>query len=90
MYYAKLLIGNTSSGIIEAASFGKYVVNVGDRQKGRLQSDNVINAPFSKQEIIEAFDKALVRECYTGKNNYYNQNSADLIIKQIKQFNEVV
>ena len=33
MHYSSLLIGNTSSGIIEAASFKKYVVNVGDRQK---------------------------------------------------------
>jgi len=38
-----ILIGNTSSGIIEAASFSKPVVNIGDRQKGRLQSENIIN-----------------------------------------------
>lgn len=90
MFYAKVLIGNTSSGIIEAASFGKYVVNVGDRQKGRMQSNNVINAPFGKQEIIEAVDKTLVNLNYTGINNYYNQNSADLIIRHIKQFHEVI
>jgi GDP/UDP-N,N'-diacetylbacillosamine 2-epimerase (hydrolysing) len=90
MHYAKVLIGNTSSGIIEAASFGKYVVNVGDRQKGRLQSDNIINAPFSQQEINKAVDSALAEETYTGTNNYYNQNSVDLIINQIKKFNEII
>ena len=90
MYYAKLLIGNTSSGIIEAASFGKYVVNVGDRQKGRMQSDNIINTPFNDQNIIEAVDKAILKESYAGTNYYYNQYSADLIVNHIKQFNEIL
>jgi GDP/UDP-N,N'-diacetylbacillosamine 2-epimerase (hydrolysing) len=90
MYYAKILIGNTSSGIIEAASFGKYVVNVGDRQKGRLQSENVINVSFNHQNIIEAIDKAMVSKAYIGINNYYNQHSVDLIVNHIKQFTEVL
>jgi GDP/UDP-N,N'-diacetylbacillosamine 2-epimerase (hydrolysing) len=90
IYYARILIGNTSSGIIEAASFGKYVVNVGDRQKGRLQSNNVINSPFKKQEIIDAVELALGFECYEDINIYYRHHSANLIIKHIKQFNEVV
>lgn len=90
MYYSKLLIGNTSSGIIEAASFGKYVVNVGDRQKGRMQSDNIINTTFNHQDIIGAVDKAIVNKTFTGKNKYYNQHAADLIIHHIKQFNEIL
>lgn len=90
MYYSKVLIGNTSSGIIEAASFGKYVVNVGERQKGRLQSENVINTSFNHQNIVEAVDKALVNKTFIGLNNYYNKQSSDLIIDQIKQFNEIL
>jgi GDP/UDP-N,N'-diacetylbacillosamine 2-epimerase (hydrolysing) len=90
MNYAKILIGNTSSGIIEAASFGKYVVNVGDRQKGRLQNNNIINAPFKKYEIIVALEKALENGAYNGINNYFNPNSADLIVDHIKEFYEVV
>ncbi|TXT30681.1 MAG: UDP-N-acetylglucosamine 2-epimerase [Chitinophagaceae bacterium] len=90
MYYSKILIGNTSSGIIEAASFGKYVVNVGERQKGRLQSNNVINSPFKRQEIIEAVDRALGFENYNGINIYHKKNSSNLIIKHVKQINEVV
>ena len=35
--YSQFLIGNSSSGIIEAASFGKYVLNVGNRQKGKIK-----------------------------------------------------
>jgi GDP/UDP-N,N'-diacetylbacillosamine 2-epimerase (hydrolysing) len=90
MFYAKVLIGNTSSGIIEAASFGKYVVNVGDRQKGRMQSDNVINTPFNHHNILDAVEKAILIETPTGINKYYNQHSVDLIINHIKQFNEIV
>ena len=90
MFYAKLLIGNTSSGIIEAASFCKYVVNIGDRQKGRMQSGNILNTPFRQQEIIKAVDDAIAKEKYSGRNNYFNQNSAGLIINHIKKFNEVI
>lgn len=86
MYYAKVLLGNTSSGILEAASFGKYVVNVGDRQKGRVQSDNVLNCEFEETAIIEAFFKAVSFEKYNGENVYYKQGVADIIIKIIKEF----
>lgn len=86
MYYAKILIGNTSSGILEAASFGKYVVNVGDRQKGRVQSDNILNCEFEETAIIEAFFKAVSFEKYNGKNVYFKQGVADTIIKIIKEF----
>ena len=43
---SKILVGNSSSGIIEAASFCKWVINVGDRQKGRLRSSNTIDVQF--------------------------------------------
>ena len=48
------MLGNTSSGIIEAASFGKYVFNVGDRQSGRVRSENIIDVKYDKEEILEA------------------------------------
>ena len=89
MYYAKLLIGNTSSGIIEAASFGKYVVNVGDRQKGRAQSANVIDAAFNKQEIVNAVKLVLKNE-FKGKNIYYKLDTSTLVINLIKEFYESV
>lgn len=85
MYYAKNLIGNTSSGILEAASFGKYVVNVGDRQKGRVQSDNVLNCKFKERAMIAAVDKAMSFEKYNGKNVYFKECVADNIIKIIKE-----
>ncbi|QLC67465.1 UDP-N-acetylglucosamine 2-epimerase (hydrolyzing) [Flavobacterium sp. LPB0248] len=86
MYYASILLGNTSSGILEAASFGKYVVNVGDRQKGRAQSDNIINCKFEEKVIVSSFRKAIESNVYTGENIYFKINAADSIIKIIKQF----
>ena len=85
MHYCKLLIGNTSSGILEAASFGKYVVNVGDRQKGRAQSKNIINCPFATLDIIQATEKAIKLDDYVGENVYFKEDVADSIIKIIKK-----
>jgi GDP/UDP-N,N'-diacetylbacillosamine 2-epimerase (hydrolysing) len=86
MYYAKILIGNTSSGILEAASFGKYVVNVGNRQKGRAQSNNVINCEFEEMAIISNVIYAMSLEKYKGKNVYFREGVYDKIIKILKEF----
>ena len=48
------MIGNSSSGIIEAPSFGKPVINIGDRQKGRASADSVINCGCMEKEIQSA------------------------------------
>ncbi|MFV8346780.1 UDP-N-acetylglucosamine 2-epimerase [Flavobacterium sp. ZB4P13] len=86
MHYAKILIGNTSSGILEAASFGKYVVNVGDRQKGRVQSHNVLNSEFEETAMITAVAKAMSFEKYNGENVYFKEGVADNIIKTLKGY----
>lgn len=86
MHFAKILIGNTSSGILEAASFGKYVVNVGDRQKGRVQSENVLNCEFEEMSIISAVTEAMSFEEYNGENVYFKEGVADKIIKSVKEF----
>lgn len=84
MKHAKLLIGNTSSGIVEAASFHKYVLNIGDRQKGRLCSDNVIHLPFDYQSIV-ASAEMFVKKAYDGINVYYQKNPSSKILNVLKQ-----
>lgn len=59
MRVAKVMIGNSSSGIIEAPSFKLPVVNIGTRQQGRQRSSNVIDVGYNKQEILRGIDKAL-------------------------------
>ena len=81
------MIGNSSSGIIEAASFGCYVVNVGNRQKGRLTSANVFHCAFKKSAIVHTVEKIKGLESYNRENIYFKPNSIDLIFKalQIKE-----
>lgn len=89
MHYSRIILGNSSSGIIEAASFGKFVINVGDRQKGRSISKNVINADFNASDIIKKFNKSLNFSHYTGKNIYYKPDSVNSIYNFIKKFDVI-
>jgi|694.fasta_scaffold81809_4 GDP/UDP-N,N'-diacetylbacillosamine 2-epimerase (hydrolysing) len=84
MYYSKILIGNSSSGIIEAASFGKYVINVGERQKDRAQSENILDSTFDENDIIKSTNIALGMGIYKGSNIYSKKNSVNLVIESIK------
>jgi UDP-N-acetylglucosamine 2-epimerase (non-hydrolysing)/GDP/UDP-N,N'-diacetylbacillosamine 2-epimerase (hydrolysing) len=54
---AAVLVGNSSSGIIEAASFGTPVVDVGPRQAGRERGDNVVTVPFNRPSIRKALSR---------------------------------
>lgn len=62
MKFAKLMIGNSSSGIIESASFKLPVINIGDRQCGRFKPANVVDSECSAESINRALDKALSEE----------------------------
>ena len=82
MKYAQFLLGNTSSGIIEAASFNKYVLNLGDRQKGRMTSDNIRHVSFKKTEILEAVAR-IKGKSYSGKNIYFQKDTVKHIMEQL-------
>ncbi len=87
MKYCSFLIGNTSSGIIEAASFNKYVVNLGDRQKGRLSSNNVINSKFELSEVRDSVEKIIKNKfVYEGPNLYFKSNVAITILNILKSY----
>ncbi|WP_299519977.1 UDP-N-acetylglucosamine 2-epimerase [Winogradskyella sp.] len=89
MHYSKLLIGNTSSGIIEAASFGKHVVNVGSRQKGRAQSKNTFNVDFKATNITNMVDTVIKLPIFTGENIYFKEKTVDTIIETIKMYDKL-
>lgn len=59
MRYAEFVLGNSSSGIIETPVFKIPTVNIGDRQKGRLQTKSIINCESDKDSILSAIDKAM-------------------------------
>jgi GDP/UDP-N,N'-diacetylbacillosamine 2-epimerase (hydrolysing) len=83
MKYCSLMLGNTSSGIIESASFGKYVINLGDRQKGRACNSNVVNVPINSEAILLSI-KQLIGQEYKGENIYYKAGAANRIISSLK------
>ncbi|UTY38119.1 UDP-N-acetylglucosamine 2-epimerase [Allocoprobacillus halotolerans] len=62
MKYADLVIGNSSSGIIESPSFKVPTINIGDRQKGRKQAISIINCKPIKREIYEAMKLGLSQQ----------------------------
>jgi GDP/UDP-N,N'-diacetylbacillosamine 2-epimerase (hydrolysing) len=84
---ADVLVGNSSSGIIEASSFHLPVVNIGIRQEGRQRLDNVIDAVSDKEKIIEAINTALYDKAFKQKVdecvNPYGNGKAGLRIAEV-------
>ena len=79
MKHAAAMVGNSSSGIIEAASFRLPVVNVGNRQKGRSHPSNVIDVPCKTNEISAAIGRAMgkiFRQGLADLNNPYGDGHA--------------
>ena len=80
-----LVIGNSSSGLLEAPYFRKPAVNLGDRQKGRLRAESVIDCEEKEQVIMSAIEKALSLEFQEILQNVvspYGQGDASLKIKE--------
>lgn len=84
MKHCSFLLGNTSSGIIEAASLNKYVINVGDRQKGRVRGANVFDCTFSVSDILAKITLIEGLPAYAGDNIYWCGGAVDKIIEIIK------
>lgn len=88
--YAGMVIGNSSSGIIEAPSFSIPTVNIGDRQGGRIRATTVIDCRIDTQEIREAIEKAkgeTFQKMLTKAINPYEKEGTSLqIVEKIKEF----
>jgi GDP/UDP-N,N'-diacetylbacillosamine 2-epimerase (hydrolysing) len=88
MSQAKLMIGNSSSGILEASSYKLPVLNIGNRQLGRLKPKNVIDSKFNLNEITKKYNKLLskkfLKKIMNLKNPYYKKNCEIKILKKIR------
>ena len=87
--YCDVVIGNSSSGIIEVPSFHIPTINIGDRQKGRISAESVIDCNTNFKDIDRALNmslsdefKKIVAKC---KNPYEGENTSDKIINVIKE-----
>ena len=84
MSVAAVMVGNSSSGLIEAPSFGLPVVNVGNRQRGRTRGKNVVDAKNDRESIAaalrRALDPAFRRSLRDAPNPYRAKGSASELI----------
>lgn len=89
MRMADVMVGNSSSGIMEAPTFGIPVVNIGRRQNNRPQAENVINVEFSRSEIVNAIYKATTPEfkakARRSVNPYGDGQASHRIVKILKE-----
>ena len=87
--YSAFVLGNSSSGIMEVPSLGVPTVDIGDREKGRMRAESVINCTSYHQSIAKAMDKALTEEfrlfCQTVKNPYEGEDTSSEIVRIIKE-----
>lgn len=84
------VLGNSSSGLIEAPTFGIPTLNIGNRQKGRLCGETVVNCGESKNDILEAINKILEPEfqkkCRNATNPYGTGDSSEKIVQKLLSY----
>lgn len=84
MALATVVVGNSSSGLYEAPSFGLPTINIGERQKGRLRAASVIDCDPDLPAIAGAFDRALALDCSGVVNPYGDGRAAPVILQKLK------
>lgn len=88
--YAKLVIGNSSSGIVEAPAMGTPTINIGDRQKGRMMGESIISCEPKCDRIIESINEALKdsfqEKMRDIKSLYGDGTASDQIIDNILDY----
>lgn len=89
MKHAEFVLGNSSSGIIEAPAFHIPVINIGDRQRGRLRAESIIDCKPEAEDIVRAINTALSvehkRKCKVAVNPYGSGYAAKRIaVKSIE------
>ena len=90
MKVASVLVGNSSSGIIEAPSLHLPVINVGTRQEGREKTENIIDVDYDKKQIKKAIRKAIydrkfkekVKKC---RNPYGDGKANERIARELNR-----
>jgi GDP/UDP-N,N'-diacetylbacillosamine 2-epimerase (hydrolysing) len=83
------VIGNSSSGLLEAPSFGVGTINIGDRQAGRLKATSVIDCAPQRDAIIEALERLSSRtfksELEHTENPYGNGGASNTIVAKLRE-----
>ena len=82
---ADLMIGNSSSGILEMPSFNKFTINLGNRQSGRIISNSVINLKSAKKNLTKIIKLKLHSKNFKNRNSYYKKNTTKQIFTILKK-----
>lgn len=87
--YVDAIVGNSSSGIIEAPSFNISTINIGDRQKGRVRASSIIDVVIDEDVIFNAIQSVftLKNQNKLNINPYYKKNSSQQIVTILKKVN---
>ena len=80
MKHCVFMLGNTSSGFVEASFFPKFVINIGDRQKGRIMTSNIFNSPIKERDILNTVIKIESRSSPIKTNIYGSGNTSANIL----------
>jgi len=87
--HVDMVIGNSSSGLAEVPSFKIPTINIGDRQRGRMKADSVIDCEPTANEISEAISKGYCKEfeeiCKNTINPYGLGGASELIVHRIEE-----
>lgn len=89
---AAVLVGNSSSGMIDAPAFGLPVINVGERQEGRERGENVIDVAAARSEIEKAINRALTDQNFLARcqhtiNPYGDGKASERIVRILESVN---
>ena len=82
------VVGNSSSGLYEAPSFGVPTVDIGDRQKGRLAAASVIRCRATRKAIADALEKALVLDCSKVVNPYGDGHAVERCLEVLESIDD--
>jgi UDP-N-acetylglucosamine 2-epimerase (non-hydrolysing)/GDP/UDP-N,N'-diacetylbacillosamine 2-epimerase (hydrolysing) len=74
------VVGNSSSGLLEVPSFKKPTVNIGERQRGRIEAASVITVAAEAKQIFDAIERALTLDCSAVENPYGDGHATERII----------
>lgn len=85
MKIANVLIGNSSAGMVESASFNLPVINIGTRQNGRERGNNVFDVNYNKKAIKKAIEKTVNAKKRKYKNPYFLENTEEKIAKILEK-----
>ena len=90
MSHAALVLGNSSSGVVETPTFGVPAINIGDRQNGRLICDNVLCVPAKREQILKAVRTAMtdgfISKAKKTVSPYYGKDPSGSIVRILEEW----